>query len=487
MFAALERHRPFRRRRRVARQLPEHRRKIPRSRAEKLVDDGVGDSRACLLVRDDHGREALHELLLDLAREHRAAAVRVADRLELLVVVHEKVEPLPGNVHVQIPTLLPVLLHREPPAGEGVLVHLVLDLLRGIGDVDRGAGIGRRHLTALTLERGKKSRFDQRGLVTADARRRVARHAKVRILVDRARDQAPQRLLVGPEEVREAVGKRGRRLRGRESDLPNVRFTREAEDPARRVEGDALGDLQHVEVERRAHVVDVAEDERTTRVEPARDDVFRVFPRQSPGIFELERFPQKLFVVGELDHERHLERFLQPLGEVERDEVTEVERLGGWSASGVQIELLALLVRGDDLVEFAMGEEHASAEEGMRAASRGLLDALDEGVVDGGASEVVDELGVVDLAVGAARDVPRRHHLLAAGVGRILRDRDRRDARGDLVDWGGHLDLRASCVTHERCRGPCYRFGSAAGKRKSSPRWCYEGRAALSMKNPQQT
>ena len=133
-----------------------------------------------------------------------------------------------------------------------------------------------------------------------------------------------------------------------------------------------------------------------------------------------------------------------------------MERLGGWSASGVQIELLALLVRGDDLVEFAMGEEHASAEEGMRAAPRGLLDALDEGVVDGGASEVVDELGVVDLAVGAARDVPRRHHLLAAGVGRIFRDRDRRDARGDLVDWGGH---RASCVTHEGRRGPSGRVG----------------------------
>ena len=422
-------------------------------------------------MRDDHGRETLHEFLLDLAAQHGAAAVRLADRPQLVVVVHEEIEPLPADVHLQVAALLPVLLDREPPAAERVLVHLVLDLLRGVRDVDGGRGIGRGHLSALALQRGEESRLDERGLVSADARRRVAGHAKVRVLVDGARDQASKRLLVGAEEVREAVGERGRRLRGREADLADVGLAGEAEDAARLVERDALGDLQHVEVERGAHVVDVGEDERAPGVESARDDVLGVLPRQPPGVLELHGFPQELLVVGELDDEGHLESLLEPLGEVEGDEVAEVQGLRRRSAAGVEVKLLPVLVRGDDLVELAMGEEHAAAEEGMRAAARRLFDAGDERVVDGGASKLVDEFGVVDLAVGASRDVPRRDDLLAAGVRRfrwlIVAGAHGGDARGDLVDGGGHLALGASYSADEGPREPRRRLDSAAGPRRT--------------------
>mmetsp|Transcript_4771 Transcript_4771/g.17846 ORF Transcript_4771/g.17846 Transcript_4771/m.17846 type:complete len:397 (+) Transcript_4771:649-1839(+) len=327
VLAALERHRALRGSRGISDELAEHRVEIAGRRAEELVDDGVRDLRPGLLVRDDHGRETLHEFLLDLAAQHGAAAVRLADRPQLVVVVHEEIEPLPADVHLQVAALLPVLLDREPPAAERVLVHLVLDLLRGVRDVDGGRGVGRGHLSALALQRREESRLDERGLVSADAGRSVSGHAKVRVLVDGARDEASKRLLVGAEEVREAVGERGRRLRGREADLPDVGLAGEAEDAARLVERDALGDLQHVEVEGGAHVVDVGEDERAPGVESARDDVLGVLPRQPPGVLELHGLPQELLVVGELDDERHLESLLEPLGEVEGDEVAEVQGL----------------------------------------------------------------------------------------------------------------------------------------------------------------
>jgi hypothetical protein len=65
-----------------------------------------------------------------------------------------------------------------------------------------------------------------------------------------------------------------------------------------------------------------------------------------------------------------LHAYLQPLGEVERDEMPQVEALGGGPPPGVEVKLLPLLVRGDDLVQLAVREEHPAAQERVRLAPR---------------------------------------------------------------------------------------------------------------------
>ena len=59
-------------------------------------------------------------------------------------------------------------------------------------------------------------------------------------------------------------------------------------------------------------VVGVAEDEGFVDVEAARDDVFCVLEGQALAFVEGEIFPEKLFVVGQLNDERNVERILQP-------------------------------------------------------------------------------------------------------------------------------------------------------------------------------
>ena len=56
-----------------------------------------------------------------------------------------------------------------------------------------------------------------------------------------------------------------------------------------------------------------------------------------------------------LDHERGIKRVLEPLGELEWDEVAEVERLGGGAAPGVEVEALAGLEGVEELDEVAGG------------------------------------------------------------------------------------------------------------------------------------
>ena len=108
-------------------------------------------------------------------------------------------------------------------------------------------------------------------------------------------------------------------------------------------------------------------------------------------------------------------------------QVPQVERLTAWAAAGVQVKLFTLLVRGDDLIELAVREEHAAAQERVRLASRDCLDAFDQALVNHLTPEIVHELQVVDLAVRPSRDVPGRHHLLG---GRLVGGIGQRRRRG---------------------------------------------------------
>jgi len=59
-------------------------------------------------------------------------------------------------------------------------------------------------------------------------------------------------------------------------------------------------------------------------------------------------------------HQRALKHVLQVLGEVEGNQVAQVQRLGGGAAASIQIHRLLLLVQIEDLVEVAVREEDAA-------------------------------------------------------------------------------------------------------------------------------
>ena len=149
-------------------------------------------------------------------------------------------------------------------------------------------------------------------------------------------------VLLLAKDVRKRRGERGRGLHGGEHDLANVAAAVEAEDALHLVEGHVLHDVDHVLVKLSAHGAKVGEDEGLLHVKPEGDDVLGVLHRELLRVGQLEIFPEELLVVGQLDDERHVEGLLQPFGEKERDEMTEVEP-GRRTTPRVQVERLALV------------------------------------------------------------------------------------------------------------------------------------------------
>ena len=142
------------------------------------------------------------------------------------------------------------------------------------------------------------------------------------------------------------------------------------------------------------------------------------------------------------------------LGEHERDEVAEMQRLRRGPPPRVQVEFLPLLIQIQYVVKIPIkrrhteirqhrltekekkrryfagvsvpvGEEEAPAEEDVRRAAGEARDAVDERGVEALAAELVHELVVVDAAL-PRRHLPWVHHLLLLllhGVRSLLRRR----------------------------------------------------------------
>ena len=104
---------------------------------------------------------------------------------------------------------------------EAVLVDLVLDLRRRVGHVDARVRVRRAHLRLRALQRREELGVQQCRLRVLQLRRDVSREAEVRILVDRAWDEAWD-VRLGAEDLGEGVREGWRGLDGREVDFPNV-------------------------------------------------------------------------------------------------------------------------------------------------------------------------------------------------------------------------------------------------------------------------
>lgn len=121
-----------------------------------------------------------------------------------------------------------MLLDRLTAAAERVLVDLVLDLLRRVGQVDRRVRIGRTHLGLSALQCRKEDRVYKRRFGQAQAGCDIASHAKVRILINGARNET--RYVFGVLEYgRKCCAKARCGLYRRERDLANAIGLGEAE------------------------------------------------------------------------------------------------------------------------------------------------------------------------------------------------------------------------------------------------------------------
>ena len=125
-----------------------------------------------------------------------------------------------------------MFLHSVLSSREGVLVDLGLDLLPCVRHEDARVRVARAHLPAVPLERREEDALYQGGLMVPKLWDDVPGHAKVGVLVNGARDEAPD-LLVIAEDVREGIRQSGGSLHRRECDLADVVLALEPKDAPR--------------------------------------------------------------------------------------------------------------------------------------------------------------------------------------------------------------------------------------------------------------
>nr|GMC66602.1 hypothetical protein Iba_chr02eCG7230 [Ipomoea batatas] len=99
-----------------------------------------------------------------------------------------------------------------------------------------------------------------------------------------------------------------------------------------------------------------------TAIKPHSDDVLGVLPGQPLALLYRQILPHTLLVIGQLNYKWHLKRILQ------------------------------------NLTEVAMSEEDAAAEENVGLAAGESLHAVNEGLFQPLAAELVNQLVVVDFA-----------------------------------------------------------------------------------------
>mmetsp|Transcript_3736 Transcript_3736/g.9327 ORF Transcript_3736/g.9327 Transcript_3736/m.9327 type:complete len:359 (-) Transcript_3736:1020-2096(-) len=286
----------------------------------------VSDLRTRVLMSLDDGLQHVHQLLLDLTRQQPPRGVVVADSLELLVVLHQIGQILVRDIHRQIGTEFSVLLNGRPAAREGVFVDLGLDLLRRVRHEDGTRHLRAGHLGLVALECGDESAVNEGGLVEAQPRGHVARHPEVGVLIYRLWDEAHDVFSIAKHRW-EAGRKCGSSLYSGECALADVVAFGEAEDATRLIVGDLLLNLQHQGVHC-LDIVQIREDEGLVLVKTDRQNVLGVLVRKALALLYGEVFlEQELLIVGQLDHQRHVEGVLQPLCEPEGHQMAQVQRL----------------------------------------------------------------------------------------------------------------------------------------------------------------
>ena len=145
------------------------------------------------------------------------------------------------------------------------------------------------------------------------------------------------------------------------------------------VEVDVLLDPDHVRVQV-LDVLDIGKDKSLLWVEAEGDDVLDVAYAHCDCAFGTLEFKlgavDVLLVVCDLDHNRHVECFLHPLAEDERDGVPKMESFSRRSTSGIKIKWFLGLVGLQDVIEVPVAEEYVASQEWVCLLTRELFDLL---------------------------------------------------------------------------------------------------------------
>mmetsp|Transcript_19534 Transcript_19534/g.36410 ORF Transcript_19534/g.36410 Transcript_19534/m.36410 type:complete len:307 (-) Transcript_19534:576-1496(-) len=275
-----------------------------------------------------------------------------------------------------------------------MLVNLRFDLFHGVSEEHSAVAHGTTHLPAATLQWGEELAVYEGGLMQTHARGHITRHAEVRILVDRARDEARHVGLV--QGNGKCTGERRARLCGWERALANVVRGPEAEDALGLVVSHQFLNLQdrwvHV-----LNVVQIRENKSLLHVKSARNDVFSILISQSMAVFQLHiGLEQELLIIGQLNHQRTVKGVLQPLREVKGNGVTKMQCFAAGPSASVEVKLLAFLIHVQQLLQVAMREEDVTSQEAVSLVAGDSLHALNEGVVNHFTAELVNKPEVVD-------------------------------------------------------------------------------------------
>jgi hypothetical protein len=145
-----------------------------------------------------------------------------------------------------------LLLLGGAAAAKRVLLDLVGDDGGRVGEENGRVGVAGAHFGVMALERGEEFRVNERGLEQLEARRDVARDAKVGILVDGARNEA-RHVGAAAKDVRKGARERGRGLNGGKGPLADIALIVKAEGGGGRVRGDEALNLN----DERIHVTHV--------------------------------------------------------------------------------------------------------------------------------------------------------------------------------------------------------------------------------------
>lgn len=139
-----------------------------------------------LLVLSNKRLQFLNQNLLDLASQHLTCSVLLSNLRQFLVIFHEKLKIVVGDIDLEISTVLLLFLLSRPSTTKGVPSNLLLDLLGSISHEDTRSWIRTRHLSMEALESREEFSIHTCRLWSLDLSAHISCHPEVGVLVDSA-------------------------------------------------------------------------------------------------------------------------------------------------------------------------------------------------------------------------------------------------------------------------------------------------------------
>jgi len=197
-------------------------------------------------------------------------------------------------------------------------------------------------------------------------------HSEVGILINGGWDQACY-IFTCAEDVGERVTEGGSGLNRWKSKFTDIIRIIKAENAFDLIKIDVLLYTDHIGIQV-LNVPNVRKNESLLWIKTKGDDILDVVDAHLDCAILTFKFILRLvdilFIVSDLNDERHIKSLLQVLREEEWDRVPHVQRISTGTAACIQVEGLLLLVGVQDLSQISLAEEDATSDEPMSGFSR---------------------------------------------------------------------------------------------------------------------